>query len=99
MKSIVSLLLTGTNSLDKIEEEQEDEDEEEEEDEQSSKNLASTTISEPNVMVLGPDHPKMARFQAALTAHLKKQIEMSAMELRHLENDLKMKKYLHINQS
>lgn len=47
---------------------------------------------EPNVMVLGPDHPKMARFQAALTEHLKKQIYAADLELCNLENDLKMKK-------
>ncbi|XP_035712934.1 coiled-coil domain-containing protein 40 [Folsomia candida] len=46
---------------------------------------------EPNVIVLGPDHPKMARFQAALNAHLKKQIYLADMEIRNMENELKSK--------
>lgn len=44
------------------------------------------------IMVLGPDHPKMVRFQKALKDHLQRQIYLVETETRDLEKELKEKK-------
>lgn len=44
------------------------------------------------LMVLGPDHPKMVRFQRALKAHLLRQIYLVETETRDLEQELKEKR-------
>jgi hypothetical protein len=49
-------------------------------------------------MVLGPDHPKMARFQAALKDHLKRQINAADLEIRQMDNELKMRKLVSLSQ-
>lgn len=44
------------------------------------------------LMVLGPDHPKMQRFQRALKEHLQRQIFIVETETRDLEQELKEKR-------
>jgi len=44
------------------------------------------------LMVLGPDHPKMVRFQKALKEHLERQIFIVDSEMRDLEQELKEKR-------
>jgi len=74
------------------------EEEEEEGDQESPINIESTQgggDGEPDassVLVLGPEHPKMKRFQKALSEHLKRQIFEADCALRDLENDLKIRK-------
>jgi hypothetical protein len=56
----------------------------------SSGGLAASAINLPNgsgeesLLVLGPSHPKMARFQNALKKHLEKQIYMTECDERDL---------------
>jgi len=45
---------------------------------------AATSQPEGRVLVLGPDHPRMQRFQAALKRHLQKQIYLEECQLRDL---------------
>ncbi|BFZ02980.1 hypothetical protein BsWGS_06019 [Bradybaena similaris] len=60
----------------------------EEEEEESDENIENET----DLVVLDPDHPLMKRFQAALNAHLTKLNEKIALELRDLEESLRMTK-------
>ncbi|KAK3796467.1 hypothetical protein RRG08_009244 [Elysia crispata] len=48
--------------------------------------------NETDMVVLDPEHPLMKRFQAALGAHLNKQNEKIALELRDLDETLRVKK-------
>jgi hypothetical protein len=78
------------------EEEEEEEDEEaddaEVDEEAGSVRKKEKETAEPSVLVLGPDHPKMIRFQAALRAHLERQNYEADCELRRLEGELKARK-------
>ncbi|CAG7836266.1 unnamed protein product [Allacma fusca] len=58
----------------------------------SSTNADQTQIEEDNLIVLGPDHPKMERFQKALKAHLERQLYNADCEIRNMENESRMKK-------
>lgn len=44
---------------------------------------------EPNVVVLGPEHPKMKRFQKALKEHLKRQVYLADLEIKDIETEFK----------
>ncbi|GFR74317.1 coiled-coil domain-containing protein 40 [Elysia marginata] len=48
--------------------------------------------NETDMVVLDPEHPLMKRFQAALGAHLNKQNEKITLELRDLDETLRVKK-------
>ncbi|CAL8074418.1 unnamed protein product [Orchesella dallaii] len=62
--------------------ENEDDDDEDDANKKQSKML----------MVLGPDHPKMVRFQKALKEHLERQVFIVDREMRDLEHELKEKR-------
>jgi len=54
--------------------------------------IAKTKAGNEKMVVLGPDHPKMQRFQAALKEHLERQIFQVDCQLREQENELKNRK-------
>ncbi|XP_025098485.1 coiled-coil domain-containing protein 40-like isoform X2 [Pomacea canaliculata] len=72
--------------------EDESEDEEASESEEEGEEESEGSSTETELIVLDPDHPLMKRFQAALKAHLDKQSERLTLQLRELDESLRVRK-------
>lgn len=69
-----------------------EEDDEEYDDGQAMEESDDNSDAETDMVVLDPDHPLMKRFQAALNSHLTKQDDKISLELRDLDETLRVKK-------
>lgn len=58
------------------------------EEEELQEEIGAEGTNEEKLIVLGPNHPKMQRFQAALKAHLQKQLYLAECEAKDLVSKL-----------